>query len=126
MNRKIELKGHVFSGIGEGKIYVTKNPYHSLFRALLEGAPFLGTLNVILEKPWYLLFSFPHVYRPRGFGAIRYTLGYIDDVGKIVVLRPDKTRHPDDVVEIVSRYNLRELLGLKDGSIMKFYIYVDR
>jgi CTP-dependent riboflavin kinase len=35
------------------------------------------------------------------------------------VIRPERTRHEKEVVEVISEFNLKEKMGLKNGSVVE-------
>ena len=119
----IKIKGKVIGGLGKGAFFLSKEPYKSFFRGLLGEDPFPGTLNVKLEKPWTEITSSWNTYQPAEYGGISYTLGKIGNL-KIVVLRPHKSKHPPEVIEIVASKYLRKEFNITNGKTIEFEIYL--
>lgn len=116
------ILGEVVSGIGEGAYYVRQ--YAPLIREYLGFDPYPGTLNLKVLFPKVVFDALCGV-RPvilpgfvkegRTFGDVRAYRVIIGGVeGAIVV--PSRTIHPPKIAEIVAPVNLREKLGLRDGS----------
>ena len=121
----IELKGNIFSGRGEGKYYVSQPGYLESFRAKLGFEPFHGTLNVkiksnyvdhleLIRGSWPIIIEgFKSEERP--FDAVLcYPLRIVGLDAKVVGIMPRRTHHPTNVLELISKLNLRETLNLKD------------
>jgi len=123
MTRAIKIKGRVLSGVGKGAYYVKLKPYYSLFKSLLEKAPYPGTLNVRVEDGRLNMKDLPHRFKPNEFGEVRYALGEICGI-KILILRPCKSIHPENIFEIVAPVKLRDMLRLQDGETIEFTIYL--
>lgn len=123
MSKIKKIKGKVVSGIGKGKYYVKQRPYFTLFKSLLGAEPYLGTLNIYIEDGLLKINEMPHSFKPNEFGEIRYSLGTLKDL-KILILRPIKSIHPENVFEIVAPVRLRDKLKLKDGDEIEFLIQV--
>lgn len=122
-SRKIELEGHVVSGLGVGAKYVEM--YREQFRKYLGIDPYPGTLNVdVGVNALEMLASIPAIIIPpprKGLAIVVAYKGYIDGE-EVYVLKPCITEHGWHILEIVSPYNLREKLGLKDGSKIKITV----
>ena len=81
--------------------------------------PFPGTLNVLLEEP------FPaeqQAIEIEGFQEEGHSFGeckcYRIKLNGIeaAVVRPERSRYPADLVEVIAPVQLRRALGLKDGD----------
>jgi len=122
----IELTGHVITGLGEGQYYTTIKGYQDQFVNLLGFNPYPGTLNIKLEQESIVcrtLLNIKDEITIEGFNSRNRTFGggrcYPVSLGngtKGAIMIPDRTHYPDDIIEIISAKNLREQLGLKDGS----------
>ncbi|MCS7112043.1 MAG: CTP-dependent riboflavin kinase [Ignisphaera sp.] len=127
MCRCIYLKGKVFSGIGEGRIYV--GLYKDLIKSVLGIEPYPGTLNIALDNAYIavaarLFKSEPHfIIKPPAPSLARGLVwkAYIGDV-ECFIVRPSVTIYSYDVIEIISDKMLREHLGLNDNSIVEIRI----
>jgi len=126
---KIYFEGELFSGLGEGSYYMSQEGYRRQLEEKLGLDPYPGTLNVRL-KPGYegekrLLETLPLISiegfraESRSFGPAKCAKATInDDVDAAVVLAL-RSHYGPDVIEIVSRENLRRRLKLKDGDTIK-------
>ena len=122
----IKLTGHVITGLGEGQYYTTIKGYHDQFVNLLGFEPYPGTLNIKLEPESIkcrTLLNMKAEIAIEGFTSMNRTFGggrcYMISLGnntRGAIMIPDRTHYPDDIIEIISTENLREHLGLKDGS----------
>jgi riboflavin kinase len=130
VNRCISLKGRVFSGVGEGRIYVSL--YRDVIRRVLGIEPYPGTLNIALDNAYIgvaarLFKSKPHfiIEAPAPSLAKGFVWkAYIDSVDCFIV-RPSITVYSFDVVEVISDVMLRDCLGLVDGSIVIVKVPLD-
>lgn len=122
----IELTGHVITGLGEGQYYTTIKGYHDQFVNLLGFEPYPGTLNIKLEQESIgcrTLLNMKDKVTIEGFTSRNRTFGggrcfpvSLGNGTRGAIMIPDRTHYPDDIIEIISTENLREHLGLKDGS----------
>ncbi len=122
----IELTGHVITGLGEGQYYTTIKGYHDQFVDLLGFEPYPGTLNIKLEHKSIgcrTLLNMKDKITIEGFNSKNRTFGggrcfpvSLGNGTRGAIMIPDRTHYPDDIIEIISTENLREHLGLKDGS----------
>lgn len=119
--KKTALKGIIAKGIGEGSYYVAQYQKHFLDKLGIK--PFPGTLNIAVnarEAKEFLsglneimIGSFKT--NQRSFGYIKCYKIIIKNAEAFIVM-PERARHSDDIVEIVSSDNLRKKLKLKDGD----------
>jgi len=121
---KLSVSGHVASGLGEGRYYLSQPGYVVQFTERLGYAPFPGTLNVKVGADALRKLSLIAVWngiRIDGFqasgrtfgGATCYPARLSGRSGHLI--QPDRTHHKD-VVEIISAENLREVLNVKDAD----------
>jgi riboflavin kinase len=124
----MEIKGQIISGMGKGTYFMSQEIYIKQFQEKLHFKPYVGTLNVKLEKnrknPLINIskekFS---LIRGKGkFGDVKFIKAVLnhDTTGALVF--PAKTEHTEDVLEFISNKNLRESLKLKDGDIVSITI----
>ena len=113
------LRGKIASGLGQGQYFLTREGYSRQFLQKLGFVPFPGTLNVRLEGP------FPaekQAIRIEGFAEEGKSFGeckcYRIKLNGIeaAVVRPEKSRYPPELIEIVALVQLRRALGLEDGD----------
>ncbi len=126
-NRCVYLRGKVFSGVGEGRIYV--GLYRDLIKRVLGIEPYPGTLNIALDNAYItvaakLFKSKPHfIIEPPAPSLAKGFVwkAYIWDTPCFIV-RPSITIYSFDVIEVISDKMLRGYLGLDDGSIVEIRV----
>lgn len=118
--QKLSFKGRVTTGLGEGQYYISLEGYRKQFIDKLGFEPYPGTLNLQLKEPFarheaaaVKIEGFKDASRTFGGGKCYPVM--IDGV-KAVVIRPDRSSYPLNLVEIIAPVNLRKKLGLKDGD----------
>ncbi|MFW6196810.1 MAG: DUF120 domain-containing protein [Thermoplasmatota archaeon] len=127
---EIVLKGKITSGIGEGKFFLSLEGYRRQLKEKFNMEPFEGTLNVeIVEdylgdyedlkgKQGMMLQGFEK--DGKNFGPVKCFDCTIDDTDCFLIM-PEKSRY-ENVAEIISKHELREKLGLKDGDQIRLII----
>ena len=117
------MTGHVVSGVGEGRYYMSLPAYREQFAAVLGEDPYPGTLNVRLDGAsvpvrkkldtldWTTIRGFVAEARTFGDAPGPFPAGSAS-TGAIVV--PGRTHYPEDIVEVIAGVPLREALGLAD------------
>ena len=113
------MRGKVASGLGEGQYYISREGYSRQFLQHLGFVPFPGTLNVLLEEP------FPTEHQAikiegfweegQSFGECRCYRIKQNGIDAAAV-RPERSRYPPELIEVIAPVQLREALGLKDGD----------
>lgn len=130
--RVIELSGQVVSGVGEGSYYVGQEGYREQFKREFGFDPYLGTLDLKLDKASMELratllelpskqiggFSTPE----RTFGAVKCFPATLRGTKAVVVL-PSRS-HYSDVIELIASRNLRKSLKLSDGNAVKVEVMI--
>ncbi len=129
----IRIKGKVFSGVGEGRYYVSLEGYRRQFVEKLGFDPYPGTLNLKIPKEemyfrrmldredGILIEGFKT--EDRTFGEVKVFKCKVRGIEGAVVL-PKRTHYPADTLEIISPVKLRDKLGLKDGDIVEVEVFV--
>jgi len=117
----ITLKGKVFSGVGEGRIFTSLGWATRQFREKVGFEPYPGTLNITLSEDGQkagLLKSFRgmEIEPPKGFLRGRCFKALIMGKVKGAIVIPDSSRYPNNALEIIASTNLREKLHLNDGD----------
>jgi riboflavin kinase len=120
----VNFSGYVVSGLKNGKHYLSLPQYTRQFRDKLGFAPFPGTLNVIInDRSKKLMLGRIKGILVDGFSIGDRVLGKVKCFpalinGKVrgALVLPERSHYSSDTIEIVSRYNLRRKLRLKDGS----------
>jgi len=121
----IVIRGKVFSGVGEGRYYVSLEGYRKQFVEKLGFDPFPGTLNLRIPKEQLYFrrrldeedgiliegFSTPD----RTFGEVKAFRCKVGGVEGAIVM-PKRTHYPEDVLEVIAPVKLRDVLKLKDGD----------
>lgn len=120
---KQELNGVVAKGIGEGRYYVGLTDYQKQFREKLGFEAYLGTLNLRVKKAEALEFisSLEPITidgfetKDRTFGKLT---GYKVRIKNIecAIIVPERSRHEEDIIELIAPHDLKKKLGLKDNS----------
>ncbi len=118
-----EIFGIVKSGIGEGAYYVSKEKYQRQFEKKIGFRAFPGTLNLmvnkaklaqlIITKKAILIKGFKT--KKRSFGSLTCYKAKINNVRCAMVI-PERTRHSENIIEIIAPMRLRSFLRLKDGD----------
>lgn len=120
------IVGTVVSGLGRGKEFVQLAGYRKQFDAQLGYEPFPGTLNLELETARSVLKDKESVVidswsdGDSTYGAVDCypATVSVDDRGaeSVHVIVPRRTDHDETTLEIIAPDNLRDALGLSDGS----------
>jgi riboflavin kinase len=126
----VELRGKVVPGLGEGAYYLSIPQYVEAFKEALGFEPFPGTLNVRLDedsvkKRVFVRNSGKGIYIPgftlngKSFCGVTVYKAVISANGVSVfgaVLDIEKTKHGDEILEVISQVRLRSELKLRDGD----------
>ena len=129
----ITLEGTVFTGLGEGAYYTTKETYKKQFIQRLGFDPYPGTLNLKLTSEYDLktrneLEAYPATEiqgfkdQDRTFGPIKAYPATIANQIHGALITALRSHYDRSVVEIISPINLRKQLKLKDGQKVKVEI----
>lgn len=124
------LRGFVTAGLGEGAYYMSIPKYMDAFREILGYQPYAGTLNIKLDeesvKARKELRSQGVGFRIEGFvldgrefcGVTVYRAAITGNGISVsgAFLDIDKTKHGDDVLELIAPVKLRDVLKLRDGD----------
>ena len=127
----MELVGVVCSGLAEAALFIRQPRYNQMLWLRLGRPVYPGTLNVLLDgenlEQWRKIKEKPHS-RIRGFEANGESFGGISlwqaKVGELdaLIIWPEKSRHSDEVVEVVAGHPLKTRLGLKDGDEIRITV----
>jgi len=126
---KIVMEGRVFSGYGEGAYYMSLPGYLEQMKEKLGFIPYPGTLNVSLlskdsiENKIFLQKRADisiHGFKDerRTYGSVKAIRVTVNDYEPAYMIFPERTLYDSSVAEIIAEHNLREKLGLKDGSLV--------
>jgi len=124
----MEIKGQIISGMGKGTYFMSQEIYIKQFQEKLHFKPYVGTLNVKLEKnrknPLINISKekFSLILGKGKFGDVKFIKAVLnhDTAGALVF--PAKTEHTEDVLEFISNKNLRGSLKLKDKDMVAITI----
>lgn len=131
----VTLEGVLFSGLGEGAYYVTKDGYRKQFIEKLGFNPYPGTLNLKLTTEYDMktrseLEAYPGIEiegfkdESRTFGSVRCYPALINNKVKGAVVCALRSHYNSSVMEIIAPTFLRTRLKLKDGNKVKIEILI--
>ena len=126
----ITLEGTVFTGLGEGAYYISKEPYRKQFIEKLGFDPYPGTLNLKLTTDYDIkarneLEAYPAVEiggfknEDRTFGPVKCYPVIIENKVKGALISALRSHYDASVLEIIAPFQLRKHLDLKDGHKAK-------
>jgi len=129
----VTLEGTVFTGLGEGAYYISKEHYKRQFIEKLGFEPYPGTLNLKLTTDYDLktrmeLEAYPATEvlgfknEDRTFGTVKCYPATIGNRVKGAVIFALRSHYDRSVLEIIASVNLRKKLNLKDGQKVKVEI----
>ena len=130
----VTLEGIVFTGLGEGAYYVTKEHYRQEIVEKLGFEPYPGTLNVKLSSDYDIktrmeLDAYPAIEvrgfknEDRTFGLVKCYPAIIGGTVKGALITALRSHYDASVLEIIAPVCLRKQLGLKDGNKVKVEVY---
>ncbi|RZN65115.1 MAG: DUF120 domain-containing protein [Candidatus Methanoliparum thermophilum] len=132
LNDPIVIKGEVFTGLGEGQYYLSQEGYKKQIKEILGFDPYPGTLNLKIYGDEILkrkelngvdgIIIKPFKSEERSFGGgicYKATIKKDGDLVEGAIIRPERTHHPEDLLELIASINLRKRLNLKDGDIVE-------
>ncbi|MDI6643988.1 MAG: CTP-dependent riboflavin kinase [Methanobacteriaceae archaeon] len=118
----MKFKGIVVSGYGEGAYFMGLNVYQSQFLDKLGFEPYKGTLNIeISEETRSMLKTVPReiygiIEGSGSYGAVKFLKATLNDKIDGAVIFPEKTHHPQNLLEFVAPVKLRDELKIIDGD----------
>jgi len=126
----ITLEGVLFTGLGEGAYYVTKEGYRKQFMEKLGFDPYPGTLNLKLTTEYDVktkseLEAYPAIEiqgfkdESRTFGPVKCYPAIINNKAKGAVVYAMRSHYDASVLEVIAPVFLRGRLKLKDGNKVK-------
>jgi riboflavin kinase len=125
---KLEIDGKIISGLGEGKYYLSLEGYRKQIKEKLGYCPFPGTLNIEIDekemwKKQMVLQTEPTIIsgfkdKNRAYGDLFAYPCTINSI-KCALTVPIRTHHGPEVIEIISRENLKKKLNKDDGDKIK-------
>jgi riboflavin kinase len=127
--REIEFKGTVFSGTGEGRKFIALPWVKRQIEEELGFTPYAGTLNIRLtkesaKKERRLNEAEKFVIKPEeGYCTGILIKAKIKNLSCAFII-PQIPSYPQDELEVVAAWNLRERLSLSDGSAVSVDVTV--
>jgi riboflavin kinase len=126
----VTLEGTVFTGLGEGAYYISKEHYRKQFIEKLGFDPYPGTLNLKLTADYDLktrteLEAYPAIEiqgfknEDRTFGLVKCYPVTIDNKVKGALISALRSHYGNSVVEVIAPVCLRKQLNIKDGNKVK-------
>jgi len=125
---ELVFEGVVFSGMFQGRYYISQPGYRDQILTGLGFDPFPGTLNVRLRGEYLdgrrVLDGWPAVtiegFRSdeRAFGGARCYPLLVNETVDGALIVADRTGYDLSVMEVIAFLNLREELGLEDGDVV--------
>jgi riboflavin kinase len=130
----VTLEGVLFTGLGEGAYYITRDGYRKQFIEKLGFDPYPGTLNLKLTTDYDVktraeLESYPAIEiqgfksKTRTFGPVKCYPAIINNKVKGAVVAALRSHYNSSVIEVIAPYYLRGKLKLKDGHKVKIEIF---
>lgn len=121
-----EISGNVVSGRGEGAFYMTREEYLKEFRSKIKYTPYPGTLNVKINSKkdskllkqiemfkGYKITGF--IDKGKSFGWVKCFEAMLNNSIPCHIIRLEKTHHDLSVIELISKYNIRNITDITDG-----------
>jgi len=126
----ITLEGTVFTGLGEGAYYISKEHYRKEFIEKLGFDPYPGTLNLKLTTDYDIkthgeLEAYPAIEvggfrnEDRTFGPVKCYPVIVDNKERGALISALRSHYDASVLEIIAPVHLRKQLRLKDGRKVK-------
>ncbi|MCS7124914.1 MAG: DUF120 domain-containing protein [Candidatus Bathyarchaeota archaeon] len=123
----VTLEGVVFTGMGEGAYYTSRDHYRRQFMEKLGFDPYPGTLNLKLLSDYDVktrleLEAYPSIEiegfksEDRTFGPVKCYPAIIENKVKGALVAALRSHYDASVVELIAPICLRKNLNLKDGN----------
>ncbi len=123
----VKITGKMIKGLGVGRKFISHPYYFRKLSSILNCSVYPGTLNVETDTDWRKLASEceptiipPVVYNGRVLGAV-YLWGarlvLSDLTTECAIIRPLKSSHPPNVLEIIACQRLREKIHNLDIAV---------
>jgi len=131
----ITIEGIVFSGLGEGAYYITREPYRKQFINKLGFDPYPGTLNLKISDEYDAkmrveLETYPGIEiegfknENRTYGPVKCFPVLINNEIKGAIVLALRTHYNSSVIELIAPVYLRDRLKLKDGNKVKVEVFL--
>lgn len=133
--RFVTLEGKLFSGLGEGAYYVSKEGYMRQLISKLGFMPYLGTLNLRLSKlanvvarrelegaPGISIDGFSD--GARTYGSLKCFHALVEEQIKGAVVLTQRSHYNSSVVEVISPVFLRDALKLSNDATVRVKVFL--
>lgn len=126
----LTLEGVVFTGMGEGAYYISRQHYRKQFIEKLGFDPYPGTLNLKLTTDYDIktsseLDAYPAIKiegfkdEKRTFGSVKCYPATIENKARGALISALRSHYDESVIEVIAPTFLRKHLHLKDGHKVK-------
>lgn len=133
----IILEGELFSGLGEGAYYITREGYRQQFIDKLGFDPYPGTLNLKLTTDYDLktrseIEAYPAIEiegfedESRTFGPAKCYHAVVNNKVKGAVVFAMRSHYGTAILEVIAPTFLRGRLKLKDGSKVRVEVLISK
>jgi riboflavin kinase len=123
----IRIRGTIFSGLGQGKYYMSRNSYMKDFADKLGFTPYQGTLNLrihpndtdrldLIRGSWPIIIPGFEEDERRFGDVLCYVLEIPKLSAKVAGIIPRRTHYGSNILELISDVYLRDALDLEDGD----------
>ncbi|MBI5389799.1 CTP-dependent riboflavin kinase [Candidatus Woesearchaeota archaeon] len=119
--------GKVVTGLGEGGYYMKK--YVPYLEKAVGFFPYTGTLNITIEQDIMPQLEMITPLRIEAFQSDNRTFGGVSCYPLSItahkktvqgaLLRPDRTSHTPQIIELIASVFLRDVLKLQDGDVVE-------
>ena len=120
------LRGRLRGGLERGRLFLSMPAYKKRIEREAGFKPFEGTLNLEVNREE--LAAFLKKLKEKkipGFEDGRHVYGSLSLYKvscfgeKAAIIKPSKTEHPSNIIEVIGPVKFREKFGLKEGSIVE-------
>ncbi len=129
---RIQIRGDVRTGLGEGRYYLSRPGYHEQFIQHLGWEPYPGTLNLELTGPETNKIRFLKrnpVHIIEGFQAEGRSFGGVTchparlNGHECAAILPNRS-HYTSTLELIAPFSMREKLPCKDGDTLEVTVFL--
>lgn len=128
----ISVRGRYVKGLDKARYFMSLKLYREIFSTLIGREPFEGTFNIEVENissyrdlmnmcSRYIVIP-DQYYDGRVFGGLYIWFGEIERIGRVLVVRPFRSAHKENILEIVSDKRIRDELGIDYGGYVDIKI----
>ena len=125
----VVLKGKLKGGLERGGFFLSVPTYKKRIEKVVGFKPFEGTLNIEVKREKLSAFLEKlQEKRIEGFEDGKHVYGSVllyrvSCLGeKAAIIKPSKTEHPSNIVEVIGPVKFREKFGLKEGDTVELTV----